>query len=342
MLTGGCGAACSHGAALLLTCLWLRAAHGRPRQILNSNVVFEAFGNASTTNNDNSSRFGKFVRLLFDGQGRVTGARVSTYLLEKSRLTRQCARERSFHVLYQLLAGGATDAALADAPLALPSPNSLHYLNQSGRMTINGVDDAAEWHATAQALTGLGVSVAERAELMRALLGVLNLGNLVFVDRDAAAAGDGSTLADDAVSSAAFATLAALWGLEAAPLEQVTGDGRTSPPLVPPPRSPALVLEHMVAGPHVAPDGYEARLVLLGRADGREGELDTRRAREGGVPRHVRVARTLDERDLAHRCDRPSASQRRRQWRCGFCGRGFQVDRSARRVRLRAAAEQLV
>lgn len=72
-----------------------------PRQILNSNVIFEAFGNASTTNNDNSSRFGKFVRLLFDPAGRVRGARVSTYLLEKSRLTRQCSMERNFHVLYQ-------------------------------------------------------------------------------------------------------------------------------------------------------------------------------------------------------------------------------------------------
>ena len=71
-----------------------------PKRILHSNVIFEAFGNASTTNNDNSSRFGKFVRLLFDGKGRVKGARVSTYLLEKSRLTLQCPMERNFHVLW--------------------------------------------------------------------------------------------------------------------------------------------------------------------------------------------------------------------------------------------------
>ena len=73
-----------------------------PRKIMNSNTIFEAIGNAATTNNDNSSRFGKFVRLLFDGKGAVCGARISTYLLEKSRLVLQCPQERNFHVLYQV------------------------------------------------------------------------------------------------------------------------------------------------------------------------------------------------------------------------------------------------
>ena len=81
-----------------------------PRRILNSNVVFEAFGNASTTNNDNSSRFGKFVRLLFDEGGRFCGARLSTYLLEKSRLVLQ-ARAHS----------GDASARNASAP-----PHSIH------------------------------------------------------------------------------------------------------------------------------------------------------------------------------------------------------------------------
>ena len=128
-----------------------------PRRILNSNVVFEAFGNASTTNNDNSSRFGKFVRLLFDQAGCVRGARVSTYLLEKSRLVLQCKEERNFHVLYQLLAGSASDGTDC-AALHLEGPEAFSYLSQSGRIAIDGVDDAAEWNGTLVALRALGIS----------------------------------------------------------------------------------------------------------------------------------------------------------------------------------------
>ena len=71
------------------------------RRVIISQALLEAFGNAATTNNHNSSRFGKFVRLLFDESGEVRGARISIYLLEKSRLTIQCKDERNFHVLYQ-------------------------------------------------------------------------------------------------------------------------------------------------------------------------------------------------------------------------------------------------
>jgi len=127
------------------------------RAILQSSSVCESFCNACTSNNHNSSRFGKFIRLLIDDDGAVLGASVDAYLLEKSRLVHQCAGERSFHVLYQLLAdthrraqygldGHASDGAAAQPPAAHPALG-FAYLSGSGRTTIASVE-AAEARAT--------------------------------------------------------------------------------------------------------------------------------------------------------------------------------------------------
>jgi myosin-5 len=80
-----------------------------PKQVLESNPLLEAFGNAKTVRNDNSSRFGKFVEMAFDGAGRVTGASISTYLLERSRVVSVNAPERSYHIFYQLCAGATPE-----------------------------------------------------------------------------------------------------------------------------------------------------------------------------------------------------------------------------------------
>lgn len=98
-------------------------------KVLESTPLLEAFGNARTRFNDNSSRFGRFIKIAFSRGGQLRGASVHTYLLEKSRVVRPAQGERNYHIFYQLLAGAS--AATRDE-LRLPPPPELHYLRQSG------------------------------------------------------------------------------------------------------------------------------------------------------------------------------------------------------------------
>lgn len=144
-------------------------------KILATNPVMEAFGNAKTTRNDNSSRFGKYIEILFDVKTEIIGARIRTYLLERSRLVFQPLKERNYHVFYQLVAG-ATDAERSDWGL-LPVEH-FDYLNQGGAPEIDGVDDAAEYRATKQSLTTIGVSEEKQASIFSVLSALLHLGNI--------------------------------------------------------------------------------------------------------------------------------------------------------------------
>ena len=144
-------------------------------QILATNPIMEAFGNAKTTRNDNSSRFGKYIEIMFDSKTEIIGARIRTYLLERSRLVFQPLKERNYHIFYQLVAG-ASDAQRED--LGLVPVEHFDYLNQGGAPIIEGVDDRAEFEATKRSLTTIGVGEDKQAETFRILAALLHLGNV--------------------------------------------------------------------------------------------------------------------------------------------------------------------
>ncbi|KAG6866166.1 hypothetical protein C0991_008120 [Blastosporella zonata] len=155
------------------------------RQILQANPVLEAFGNAQTQRNNNSSRFGKFVRITFAPDGSIAGANIDWYLLEKSRVVVRSEAERSFHVFYQLLSGGG---ALKERLLLGGGVEDYEYLNKS-RREVDGVDDREEWNALKAALDVVGFTHAEQFDLFRIVAAILHIGNITIT----------STRADDAV-----------------------------------------------------------------------------------------------------------------------------------------------
>jgi len=144
-------------------------------QILATNPVMEAFGNAKTTRNDNSSRFGKYIEIMFDKDTDIIGARIRVYLLERSRLVFQPLKERNYHIFYQLVAG-ATNEERQD--LGLLPVEQFDYLNQGADPNIEGVDDAAEFTATRKSMTTIGVDESVQKEVWRMLAGLLHLGNV--------------------------------------------------------------------------------------------------------------------------------------------------------------------
>ncbi|XP_057964092.1 myosin-6-like [Malania oleifera] len=154
------------------------AAEGRTveQQVLESNPVLEAFGNAKTVRNNNSSRFGKFVEIQFDRMGRISGAAIRTYLLERSRVCQVSDPERNYHCFYMLCAAPPEDVQR----YKLGNPREFHYLNQSNCYELDGVDDAKEYIATRRALDVVGISSDEQDAIFRVIAGVLHLGNIEF------------------------------------------------------------------------------------------------------------------------------------------------------------------
>lgn len=144
-------------------------------QILATNPIMEAFGNAKTTRNDNSSRFGKYIEIMFDDKTNIIGAKIRTYLLERSRLVFQPLKERNYHIFYQLVAG-ASDKERQE--LNIQAIEQFEYLNQGNCPTIDGVDDKAEFEDTKQSLGTIGVPEAQQSEIFKILAGLLHLGNV--------------------------------------------------------------------------------------------------------------------------------------------------------------------
>uniref|UniRef100_A0A7N8WS61 Unconventional myosin-Va n=1 Tax=Mastacembelus armatus TaxID=205130 RepID=A0A7N8WS61_9TELE len=151
-------------------------------KVLASNPIMEAIGNAKTTRNDNSSRFGKYIEIGFDNRYRIIGANMRTYLLEKSRVVFQADEERNYHIFYQLCAS----AHLPEfKPLRLSSANDFLYTMQGRSPVIEGVDDTKELCTTRHAFTLLGINESYQMGLFQVLAAILHLGNVEIKDRDA-------------------------------------------------------------------------------------------------------------------------------------------------------------
>ncbi|XP_043866602.1 myosin heavy chain, non-muscle isoform X4 [Drosophila mojavensis] len=146
------------------------------QQLLQANPILEAFGNAKTVKNDNSSRFGKFIRINFDASGFISGANIETYLLEKSRAIRQAKDERTFHIFYQLLAGATPEQR---EKFILDDIKSYPFLS-NGTLPVPGVDDFAEFQATVKSMNIMGMTSEDFNSIFRIVSAVLLFGSMKF------------------------------------------------------------------------------------------------------------------------------------------------------------------
>ncbi|XP_075907269.1 unconventional myosin-Va isoform X3 [Nelusetta ayraudi] len=151
-------------------------------KVLASNPIMEAIGNAKTTRNDNSSRFGKYIEIGFDNRYRIIGANMRTYLLEKSRVVFQADEERNYHIFYQLCASSHLPEL---KPLKLGSANDFSYTRKGRSPVIEGVDDTKELSNTRHAFSLLGINESYQMGLFQVLAAILHLGNVEIKDRDA-------------------------------------------------------------------------------------------------------------------------------------------------------------
>ncbi|KAE8023021.1 hypothetical protein FH972_008775 [Carpinus fangiana] len=146
-------------------------------EILKTNPILEAFGNAKTLRNDNSSRFGKLIEIHFSETGKISGANIQTFLLEKSRVVQCTEGERSYHIFYQLCAGVPTDLR---EKLNLRSADEYKYLRQSNCYSITGVNDAEQFRIVVEALDVVHISKEDQQSVFAMLAAVLWLGNISF------------------------------------------------------------------------------------------------------------------------------------------------------------------
>uniref|UniRef100_A0AAQ4R5Q2 Unconventional myosin-Ib n=1 Tax=Gasterosteus aculeatus aculeatus TaxID=481459 RepID=A0AAQ4R5Q2_GASAC len=182
LITGESGAGKTEASKLVMSYVAAVCGKGQEvnkvkEQLLQSNPVLEAFGNAKTVRNDNSSRFGKYMDIEFDFKGDPLGGVISNYLLEKSRVVKQPRGERNFHVFYQLLSG-ASDDTLKKLKLDRDF-SKYNYLSLDSAAVI-GLDDAANFRTVKNAMQIVGFMEDEVQSVLQLVAAVLKLGNIEF------------------------------------------------------------------------------------------------------------------------------------------------------------------
>ncbi|CAI0439092.1 unnamed protein product [Linum tenue] len=172
-------------------------AGGMELEMLQTNCVLEAFGNAKTLRNKNSSRFGKLIEIHFTSLGKISGAKIQTFLLEKSRVVQVGDGERSYHIFYQLCSGASS---LLREKLNLKAASEYKYLNQSECFEIDGVDDALKFQKLQEAFDMLRICKEDQSQVFEILAAILWLGNIKFqtIDNE----NHVEVLADEALANA--------------------------------------------------------------------------------------------------------------------------------------------
>ena len=167
------------------------------QQILRANPILEAFGNAQTVRNNNSSRFGKFIRIELSRAGQISGAWIDWYLLEKSRVVKPNPNERNYHVFYQLLQGA--DHEMRDNLLLSDLGIEDFAYTKDGNDTIAGVSDVEEWNSLIEAFHVMNFSQEDQMCILRTIAAVLHLGNVTIVKESLRA--DQAALGPDSLNS---------------------------------------------------------------------------------------------------------------------------------------------
>ncbi|XP_022242820.1 myosin heavy chain, non-muscle-like [Limulus polyphemus] len=163
------------------------------QQLLQANPILEAFGNAKTVKNDNSSRFGKFIRINFDASGFIAGANIETYLLEKSRAIRQAKDERTFHIFYQLLNGASPEQK---KEYLLEDMKNYKFFS-NGNIQVPGIVESQEFKSTVKAMEIMGLSQEDLSAIFRVISAVMLFGNMKFKQERNS---DQATLPDNTVA----------------------------------------------------------------------------------------------------------------------------------------------